>query len=66
MTLNRTALILIGYQNDYFAPDGILHPVIEEAARVGGVLGNTLGLLERLGDRFAQVVKAHKQRRWEN
>ena len=56
MTLNRTALILIGYQNDYFAPDGILHPVIEEAARVGGVLGNTLGLLERLGDRFAQVV----------
>jgi nicotinamidase-related amidase len=34
MTSEKTALILIGYQNDYFAPDGILHAVIEESSRV--------------------------------
>lgn len=27
MDPNSTALILIGYQNDYFADDGILHRV---------------------------------------
>jgi len=45
---NKTALILIGYQNDYFANDGILHQVIEETSRIGGTLKNTIDLLERL------------------
>jgi nicotinamidase-related amidase len=44
----KTALILIGYQNDYFASDGILHQVIEETSRIGGTLKNTIDLLERL------------------
>ena len=48
MNLNNTALILIGYQNDYFSKDGILHSVIEEATRVHGVLDNTLELLNKL------------------
>ena len=48
MNLSNTALILIGYQNDYFARDGILHSVIEEATRVHGVLDNTLELLSKL------------------
>ena len=48
MNLDNTAFILIGYQNDYFAKDGILHSVIEEASRVHGVLEHTLEILEKL------------------
>jgi len=29
MNPNTTAIILVGYQNDYFAADGILRGVIE-------------------------------------
>ncbi len=54
--LKRTALLLIGFQNDYFAPDGILHGVIEESSRVTGVLENTLSLLRQQGHAFAMVV----------
>ena len=35
MIPNQTALILIGYQNDYFAQDGILHQFIEESSALG-------------------------------
>lgn len=48
MKPDKTALILIGYQNDYFSPDGILHSVIEESSRITGILANTLYLVERL------------------
>ena len=44
----KTALILIGYQNDYFSPDGALYPVVEAA--IPRVLGNTLATLDRLRD----------------
>ena len=43
-----TALLLIGYQNDYFSPLGVLHQAIEEPARVTGTLRNTLALLDQL------------------
>jgi nicotinamidase-related amidase len=48
MDPQHTALVLIGYQNDYFATDGVLYRVIEESSRVTGTLANTVGLLERL------------------
>jgi nicotinamidase-related amidase len=48
MDPKRTTLVLIGYQNDYFAADGVLHSVIEESSRVTGTLANTVDLLERL------------------
>lgn len=48
MDLNRTALILIGYQNDYFATDGILREVIEESAKITNVLANTISLVKSL------------------
>ncbi len=48
MDPQHTALVLIGYQNDYFAIDGVLSRVIEEASRVTGTLANTVDLLERL------------------
>ena len=45
MDLKDTAIILIGYQNDYFANDGVLHGNIESP---GIVLCNTLMLLDEL------------------
>ncbi len=56
MNLNKSALILIGFQNDYFANDGILHSVIEESAQVSNALGNTIKLLDMRGDDFGLVV----------
>lgn len=50
MKPNNTALILIGYQNDYFSSNGILHGVIEESARSNKTLVNTVNLLKRLMD----------------
>ena len=48
MDPQQTALVLIGYQNDYFATDGVLYRVIEEASRVTGTLANTVDLLKHL------------------
>ncbi len=56
MDLSKTALLLIGFQNDYFAADGILNSVIEESSRVSGVLQNTLELLASAADEFGLVV----------
>ena len=47
MNTHDTALILIGFQNDYFADDGILKDFIDESARETQVLANTLSLVER-------------------
>jgi nicotinamidase-related amidase len=55
-TSSGTALILIGYQNDYFSPDGILHGVIEEVERVNHVLENTLALIRQLIETQALMV----------
>jgi nicotinamidase-related amidase len=46
MNSSKTALILIGFQKDYFSPDGILYDVIKSSS--DKVLANTLGLLGRL------------------
>lgn len=48
ITPENTALLLIGFQNDYFSKQGILHRVIEESSRVTGILENTLRLVEAL------------------
>ena len=54
--LAKKALVLIGFQNDYFSADGILHSVIEESSKITGVLQNTLTLLRKHGNDFAIVV----------
>jgi nicotinamidase-related amidase len=56
MDPQHTALVLIGYQNDYFATDGVLSRVIEEASRVTGTLANTVDLLERLASTPVLIV----------
>ncbi|MEL6939343.1 MAG: cysteine hydrolase family protein [Cyanobacteria bacterium J06598_1] len=48
MNPQDTALLLIGFQNDYFSPDGILHGVIEASAKAVKTVENTARLLEQL------------------
>ncbi|MEM9214300.1 MAG: isochorismatase family cysteine hydrolase [Cyanobacteria bacterium P01_F01_bin.150] len=43
-----TAVLLIGFQNDYFAPDGILHSVIEASATTVKTVEHTTKLLRSL------------------
>ncbi|NQZ70005.1 MAG: cysteine hydrolase [Lentisphaeria bacterium] len=47
---DKTAIILIGYQNDYFAKDGILHAVVQDDVERNNTLENTLNLLNTLQD----------------
>lgn len=56
MKPETTAVILIGYQNDYFSPDGILYPVVEESSRVTGTLDNTVALLDALAPTPALLI----------
>lgn len=51
-----TALILVGYQNDYFATDGVLRSVVEEPNRVDAVLANTLALIRRLAPTPVSII----------
>lgn len=44
----QTAIVLIGYQNDYFAAGGILNPALEDKAQVAQALVNTIELLDEL------------------
>jgi nicotinamidase-related amidase len=57
MSLKNTAVIFIGFQNDYFAPDGILRGAIEESADTNKVLRNTLNLVTQLVDTPALLVQ---------
>ena len=51
-----TALLLIGFQRDYFDPDGILYSVVEESHRVSGTLGHTLRVIEAFKDTSMVMV----------
>ncbi|MEI7937471.1 MAG: cysteine hydrolase [Verrucomicrobiota bacterium] len=48
MNSKTTAVILVGYQNDYFAPNGILRGVVEEPNRVDTVLANSLAFIRAI------------------
>lgn len=54
----QTAIVLIGYQNDYFAADGILHGVLEDQSQVQHALVNTIKLLERLSTTEVTFIAA--------
>jgi nicotinamidase-related amidase len=56
MDPRTTALILVGYQNDYFATDGILRGVVEEPNRVDSVLSNTLDFVARMADTPMTII----------
>ncbi len=57
MDASKTALILIGYQEDYFGEKGILKSVVEESANTNQVLQNTQSLLERLQNSSALILQ---------
>ena len=46
MNSQDTALILIGFQNDYFGKEGVLRAVIENGESSDTVLQNTINLIE--------------------
>lgn len=48
MNPDTTAIILVGYQNDYFGRDGLLHQIVEESSKVNNVISNTLELINHL------------------
>ena len=48
MEPNNTALILIGFQNDYFAKNGILRGVLENEKRTDDVLSRTTSLIDSI------------------
>lgn len=51
-----TALILVGYQNDYFAKDGILRGVVEDPHGVDRVLSTTLDFIRDLAATDATII----------
>ena len=57
MNTNNTALLLIGFQNDYFAPNGILHGIVEESSKVTNALSNTIHLLDCLEPTSVLIVE---------
>ena len=53
----KTAVILIGYQNDYFAEDGILQAAIKESVDTNNVLDKTLKLIDGLKDSDTLLIQ---------
>jgi len=53
---NTVAIILIGYQNDYFLPDGILHHALESTEAVQKILQSTVALINKVKDTPILVI----------
>lgn len=56
MNPQTTALILVGYQNDYFAQNGILRGVIEEPNRVDSVLASSLAFITTMAPTEMTII----------
>jgi nicotinamidase-related amidase len=56
MSPETTAIILVGYQNDYFAPDGVLRGAIEDGRGPDSVRTSTNALLDGLGSLPVTVI----------
>ena len=52
----NTALLLIGFQRDYFDPDGILYSVVEESHRISGTLEHTIQVIDSILDTPITIV----------
>ena len=53
---DSTAIILVGYQNDYFAQNGILRGVVEEPNRVDNVLANSLAFIRAVANTPITII----------
>lgn len=56
MNPEQTALVLIGFQNDYFATDGILYKFIEESSKTNRAIENTVRLLTALVETPISII----------
>jgi len=56
MVSRSTAVVLIGFQNEYFAATGALHGDITDTGAPARVLATTVGLLDRLAGAEALIV----------
>ena len=56
MNAEETALILIGFQNDYFAKDGALHAVVGEEMEATQMLRHTLNVLNHLKNTPVTII----------
>ena len=56
MDPKTTALILVGYQNDYFAANGILRGVVEEPNRVDNVLASSLAFIAAMAPTDMTII----------
>lgn len=56
MNLKYTALLLVGFQNDFFAKNGLLRDVVENKDTVDRTLNNTLSLIDRLVSTEASII----------
>ena len=57
MAPETTAIVLIGYQNDYYAPNGVLHHFLENSASVRTSLLRTVALVEQLASTPATIIE---------
>ena len=48
LSSRKIALLLIGFQRDYFDPDGILYSVVEESHRLSGTLEYTIQVIDAI------------------
>ncbi|MBX2809128.1 MAG: isochorismatase family protein [Cellvibrionaceae bacterium] len=53
---NDTALLLIGFQNDYLSPEGVLYSIIEQRSAARQILPNTLALIEAIADTPVPII----------
>lgn len=56
MTPEQTAIVLVGYQNDYFDENGILRSVVEDNGNIDRVRDATLALLRAVEDTPVTIV----------
>jgi len=54
--ISKTAVVLIGFQNDYFDPEGILAAALEDRLGCDLMLSKTLRLLEALADQPVLMI----------
>jgi len=47
MKADNTAIILIGFQNDYFSQDGLLNSIVAQNIDANNTLSNTLNLIDK-------------------
>lgn len=57
MDASTTALLLIGFQNDYFAADGVLHGALEDSGQVSRAAAASTQLIQALYNTKATIIE---------